>query len=118
MHIIAAALAYVILPTFLIGAAAGYIIPGKSNRRKWYIVMGIIAVIASLLFSLGAYVFTQASVLFFASTQVGLMTLKYSLLTFFFLITLFMVGMWVGDLIEHATARQPASVYEGKLKQA
>ena len=88
----------VVLGAFVIGAFVGYIIPGRKRKLLWYGILISIGGVLSLLFALGAYVFTQNSIFFFASKQVGMITFGGSLFSFAIVFFMFVMGLWLGDL--------------------
>ena len=90
----------VISVTLLLGIIVGYLVPGKERKGKWYAILTAIGGGLSLLFALGAYVFTESSLFHFASTRVGVFTFSTSFVTFAVLISTFVIGLWVGDVLE------------------
>jgi hypothetical protein len=97
MNLVTAALV-VVLGAFVLGALIGYFVPGKKNKFMWYGVLIFVGFILSLFFALGAYVFTQNSIFFFASKQVGVITFGGSLLSFAIIFFMFVAGLALGDL--------------------
>jgi len=90
----------VVLGAFALGILVGYLVPGKENKVKWYVIMVSIGALISLLFALGAYVFTESSIFFFASAKVGIITFGGSLFTFGIVTLMFVLGLCVGDIIQ------------------
>ncbi len=88
----------VILGAFILGILVGFFLPGKKRKKTWFAVLIFIGFLISLFFALGAYVFTQNSLFYFASAQVGVMTFGGSLLTFGIIFFMFIIGLALGDL--------------------
>jgi len=85
---------------FVAGAVLAFFMTGKSRKWLWYLIMVCCSIPVSGLLSYIAYKFTEGSVFYESSSKAGMAAFEYSFSFFFVLVTLFIGGMWLGDILE------------------